>query len=181
MATAKKPETSSERIADSFSSLPAGFELRTSDIVGTWHVDSGPVQFIPSHAVVGDGKRFDATKPSLLIFGKLTAPCKVVTKGDDDADDEKSVIDAKKGDLIGVWAKPGMKEIANLCGTEVFLCRFPGGDIDTGKGEKMKAYRVASKEAPNKLIPITADRRDKAVGNRTFLDPPNYGKAGIAF
>lgn len=156
--------------------MPEGFADRTSDIVGTWDPDRGGILFIPSHASVGDGKKFDKTKPSLLIFGKLAGPAWVKVKADDD--DDKPGVMAKAGDLVGVWAKPGMKDIATLCGVEVWMVRDLTKDRDTGKGEKMKGYRVTSKEEPNTLIPIRTDRRDLSKGVRCFLDAPDYGKAG---
>lgn len=174
MATAKQ---ASAPVSKPEPSLPEGFEERTTDIVGTWDPDRGPIRFIPSHASVGDGKKFDKTKPSLLIFGKLTAPCVVVVKSEDDNQDaEKPTVLAKAGDLVGVWAKPGMKDIANLCGVEVFMARNPAKDRDTGKGEKMKAYTIGSKEQPNRIIPIHHDRRDASKGVRCFLDPASYGR-----
>jgi hypothetical protein len=155
--------------------LPEGFESRSSDIVGTWDTESGPIRFIPTHAIVADGKKFDKTKPSCLIFGKLTVDTVLLAKGDED--DEKEKIQGKAGDNVGVWAKPGMKDIANLCGVEVFMVRTPEKDKDVGKGNDMKTYLVASKSNPNKPIPITVDRRDLSKGNRCILDPADYGKA----
>lgn len=156
--------------------LPEGFESRSSDIVGTWNVDKGPIRFIPTHAIVGDGKKFDKAKPSCLIFGKLTVDTPLLSKGDED--DEKEEIQGKAGDLVGVWAKPGMKDIATLCGVEVFMVRTPEKDKDVDKGNPMKAYLVASKVNPNKPIPLTADRRDASKGVRCILDPGDYGKKG---
>lgn len=161
-----------EPVADP--TIPEGFEERTSDIVGIWATDQGPIRCIPSHAVVGDGKKFDKSKPSLLIFAKLTAECKLQVKGDED--EETSYIDGQPGDLVGIWAKPGMKDIASLQGVEVFLMRDPAKDKDVGKGNDLKGYMVASKESPNRMIPINTDRRDLSKGHRTFLDAPDYGK-----
>jgi len=160
--------------------VPQGFEERTSDIVGVWDPDKGPIFFVPSHAAVGDGKKFDKTKPSLLIFGKLTADCALKVKArDEDEDGASGTVQGKAGDLVGVWAKPGMKDIATLCGVEVFLTVDPSKDRDTGKGKKMKGYRVASKDEPNTLIPIRSDRRDLSKGTRCFLDAPDYGKTPV--
>jgi len=149
--------------------IPQGFEQRTSDIVGTWDAEAGPIYFIPTHASVGDSKTFDKTKPSLLIFGKLTRETALKTKGDEDA--ETGQLLGQPGDQIGVWAKAGMREIASLCGVEVFMVRDPASDKDVGKGNDMKAYVVASKSTGT-MIPIASDRRDRSAGSRTFLDAP---------
>jgi len=156
------------------SQLPEGFESRSSDIVGTWNPEAGPIRFIPTHAIVGDGKKFDKTKPSLLIFGKLTVDTMLSAKGEED--DEREEVQGKAGELVGVWAKPGMKDIATLCEVEVFMVRTPEKDKDVGKGNDMKTYLCASKTNPNKPIPITVDRRDLSKGTRTILDPIGYGK-----
>lgn len=156
--------------------LPEGFEERTSDIVGIWNPETmSQLCFIPTHAVVGDGKKFDKTKPSCLIFGKLTKPVMLQLKSDEDEDDVEE-IQGKPGDLIGVWAKPGMKNIAMLCDVEVIMWREPDKDKDIGKGNDLKGFKVFSKVNPNKLIPLQADRRDLSSGNRCILDPVGYGK-----
>jgi len=156
--------------------MQAGYADRTSDIVGTWDSSKGPIHFIPSHAIVSDGKKYK-DKPSLLIFGKLVADCMVnVKQRDEDESDEKPVVLAKAGDMVGVWAKHGMKDIANLCGVKVFMFRDPTKDRDTGKDEKMKGYSVGSPDEGT-LIPIRSDRREVSRGVRTFLDPQSYGKA----
>ena len=56
-----------------------------------------------------------------------------------------------------------------LCGVAVFLARDPRKDLNTGKGEPMKGYMVASSEMGTQ-IPITEDRREKSKGSKTFLD-----------
>jgi len=159
-------------------SVPQGFEERTSDIVGTWNADKGPIIFTPLYATVSDGKKYK-NKPSLLIFGRLNAECVLNVKGDDDDDDKPTVV-GKPGDLVGVWGKHGMRDLATLCGVEVFMARDVTKDRDTGKDEKMKGYRVGSKEDPNTLIPIRTDRRDASRGERTFLDPAGYGKTNAS-
>lgn len=152
-----------------------GFEERSSDIVGVWNPESMTVlRFVPSHAIVGDAKKFDKTKPSCLIFGKLTHPVLLQNRGEEDEPAETFM--GKAGDLIGVWAKPGMKDLATLCGVEVHMFRNPEKDKDIGKGNDLKAFKVLSKETPNKLIPITIDRRDLSKGQRCILDAQDYGK-----
>ena len=154
--------------------MPEGYADRTSDIVGTWDSSKGPIHFIPSHAIVSDGKKYK-DKPSLLIFGKLVADCMVNVKQRDEDDGDKPVIQARKGDLVGVWAKHGMKDIASLAGVEVFMFRDPLKDRDTGKDEKMKGYSVGSPSEGTPIL-IRTDRRDVSRGVRTFLDPQDYGK-----
>jgi hypothetical protein len=159
---------------DLFQSLLPGAKRRTSDLVGAWDPDSsGPIVFIPRHAVVGDGKKFDASKPSLLIFGELVKACMVMTK--EPGDTEGTPVAAKPGDMIGIWAKPGMRDLADLCGVEVVMARDVSLDKPTDKGNDMKGFRIASVKTGTR-IPITIDRRDESRGVATLLDPHDYGR-----
>lgn len=151
-----------------------GFEERSSDIVGTWDSDAGPIRFVPTHASVSDSKKFDKTKPSTLIFGKLTAEAPLKRRSEDEDEDAETFV-GKPGDLVGVWAKPGMRDIATLCGVEVIIMRDAAKDKNTNKGNDMKGFRVLSRETPGVLIPITSDRREHSAGVKTYLDLPSYG------
>lgn len=154
--------------------LPEGFTDRNSDIVGVWDSESGPLFFIPEHAIATDSKKFDKTKPSVLLFGSLTRPAILKTKGDED-DDDAVTVQGEPGDAVGVWVKPGMRDIVNLGGVEVFLSRDESKDKDIGKGNDMKGFRVGSK-AVGRRIELSNDLRDKSKGTRCMFDPPGYGK-----
>lgn len=154
--------------------LPEGFQDRSSNIVGVWDPESGPIQFVPSHAIVTDSKTFDKTKPSTLLFGKLTKPTILKTKGDED-DDDAVLVEGRPGDLVGVWVKPGMRDIAGLGGVEVFMARDPSEDKDVDKGNDMKGFRIGSVKTGTR-IELSTDLRDKSKGTRCIFDPPGYGK-----
>lgn len=178
---AKKPSNSTDTgvkkdttLDDLFNEYLPGAKIRTSDIVGVWDPEiSGPIVCIPHHAVVGDGKKFDKAKPSCLIFAELVRPIKVSTSREDS--EEKTFVDAQVGELVGIWAKPGMKDIRGLCGVAVVMARDPSKDKDVDKGNDMKGFRVASK-ATGTMIPLTEDRREKSKGVRCILDPSSYGE-----
>jgi hypothetical protein len=147
---------------------PEGFTKRSSDIIGIWDPDEGPIRCIPRHAKLSDSKKFDKTKPSILIFAELTSECMLRVKAEDE-DDEADLIVGEPGDLVGIWGKPGMRDIRNLCNVEIFM--FQDGEKDIGKGNPMKVYDISSAETGT-LIPISGDTRDKSAGADTFLDPP---------
>lgn len=156
----------------------ADFEERGGDVVGIWSGDpqkaGNPCHFIPIDCVMGDSKKFDKTKPSILIFGKLCSECLLTIKSDDEDDEDSDEVIGKPGDLIGVWFKPGMAALKNLGGVEVLLDykRDEDGAMlekDIGKGNPMKLYSVKSK-TPGGRLQVRADRREKSKNTPTFLD-----------
>lgn len=173
-ALAKDPTMSLEEL---FAKLLPGAKEHSSDIQGTWDSDdpSNPIICIPKYAAVGDGKKFDKSKPSLLIFVELVHPCRVNVKSDNE-DSEPVTEMAPKGALVGIWGKPGMRDMRDFCGQTILIVRDPKKDKDIGKGNDLKGYRIGHTTQPDKRIPILTDRRDASKGTRCFLDPEGYGK-----
>ena len=150
---------------------PEGFTDQSQDIVGFWDMEIEPaIQFIPNEAVLMDSD-LDETKYSVLIFGTLVAPCKL-------KQDSKSgnIIDGKKGDVIGIWGKPGMRALRNLQGVHVVL--YPDGVKATGKPNPMTVFKVLAKEKGGHL-PVVDDRRDKSASQETWLDIKKGGPAAF--
>lgn len=145
---------------------PEGFQKRTSDLVGYWNPKRGPIQGIPMHAKLFDGKKFDKSKPSMLITIQLTKPLVVDLKREEDAE-ESETYQAEVGDYVGVWGKPGMRDIRQLAGVEVFI--FQDGEKDIGKGQPMKLYDVSSAKLGERLR-VTEDTREHSREASTFLD-----------
>jgi hypothetical protein len=143
-ATADKPKTTKVDYA-----LPAGFTNQSNDVVGFYDPDvEAVIQFEPREAVHADSN-IDVNKVSTLIFGMLVAPCKLV-----ESSKTGNVVDGKKGDLVGVWYKPGMKGLRDLCGVHVIM--YPAGEKEVGKPNPMVEYVTASKSKGTRL-PITED------------------------
>ena len=139
--------------------LPEGYLERTSDVVGFWDGDKGiPLHFIPESATLHDSD-ITPTNVSVLIKGRLVEPAEVYLGDDIDV--------ADVGDLIGVWAKPGMKSIRDLAGVPVWVRQT--GEKDVGKPSPMKTFTVASKEK-GQPIPVEGDYRDKSAGKRHILE-----------
>lgn len=143
--------------------VPEGYEARSTDIVGFWDPEKSPsLHFIPLEAKLFDSD-LDASKPSTLIFGKLVDGCLLKTpKGDEDTEGEP-------GDLIGVWFKPGMAALKDLCGVKVFM--YPTGEMETGKPNPMKTFDIHSRSKGTR-IPVTDDKRDKSKHVTTLLSGP---------
>jgi len=142
--------------------VPEGFAERSGDYVGFWDEEiSNVIQGVPVEAKIFDGN-IEKNKPSYLITFRLTKDMKVLKDAE-----SGEVVEAKFGDHVGVWGKPGMSALRNLCGVEVFM--YCKGEKDTGKPNAMRVYSVnsATTGAP---LPVTSDTRNKSKGVQTFLD-----------
>src|ERR1700748_696512 len=102
--------------------VPEGLRKTTGDVVGFHDMeDHGPIYGIPMGAKLSDSQ-IDATKPSCFVIfqileDKKLGPCKVYEGSGEDAVE----FEAKPGDMVGVWTKPGMKPIFQACGRKVFM------------------------------------------------------------
>ena len=138
-------------------------DVVTSDVVGYWNSDGEiPLTGIPETGVVAIDSGIDKQKPSLLLKVKATLPTIVM-----DQDDTENV--CKAGDLVGVWYKPGMRDVRTLGGVEVTISRNQSKDKDTGKGNPMKAFEIRA-SSPGRLLRITEDRREKSINAPTVFD-----------
>lgn len=124
---------------------PTGYESRTSDIVGFWNHEKGPIHFVPRLARAFDSN-IDEKKPSVLIIGQCVGE-QIVYQGEQG---NQEAITAKDKDMIGVWYKPGMSSIKALADVPVFM--YPTGEQDTGKPNPMTTFFVGSKREGNKLL-----------------------------
>jgi len=141
---------------------PAGFTDQNSDVVGFYDPEVEPViHFIPIEAVLSDSQ-LDDSKASILIFGKLTEPIKLV-----ETSKSGNVVQGKKGDMVGIWGKPGMRALRNLAGEPTIM--YPDGERPTGKPNPMSVYKCLAAKKSGRL-PIVEDRRDKSKSAETWLD-----------
>jgi len=162
----RTPATSTETAAsgeDQFTKLreslnsPENFKNRNGDVVGFWDPELTPIQCIPLSVKLFDGN-IDKDKPSILLTVELVKAAGVrPTKDGEGAVGQPFA--APPGSLVGVWYKPGMKAVRDLCGVEVFI-RLTG-EKDTGKPNPMKTFEVTS-EKNGTRVPVTEDLRDKS-------------------
>jgi hypothetical protein len=142
--------------------LPEGFKKVDSDIVGFWQSDMGPIFFTPEEATVSDSK-LEPVKPSGLIRGTLVAACEALLNSDGEQ------VVGKPGDRVGVWAKPGMRELKSLAGAKVFM--FADGEKDTGKPNAMALFDISTAGgALGAPLPIE-DKRKQSRGHGSWLAP----------
>ena len=161
-AKAPKTNTETDTGADQFERLrnalqaPEDFTERGGDLIGFWDPELTPIHCIPLSVKLFDGN-IEADKPSILMTVELVSPAGVRPPKDTEAGEEPFV--APAGSLVGVWYKPGMKSVRDLCGVPCYIT--PNGEKDTGKPNPMKLFKVESKETGTR-IPVTEDTRDES-------------------
>lgn len=131
--------------------VPAGYQERTDDVKGFFNEEYGAIHFIPVEVKAMDSDQ-DPEKPSVLIFGRLYAPCMLDSKQGDD----KVQVQGEEGDIVGVWYKPGMKALRNLGGEPTWM--HLSGYKDTGKRNPMALYVIQSAQLGTPL-PLAEDLR----------------------
>lgn len=152
---------------------PPGYRKQSIDVVGYWNpAESGPIHFVPRMVKLFDNVT-EETKPSILIIGQLIDDMRVDAK--DDATGKFEPVDAKSGDNVGVWYKPGMRAIVNLCDAKVWMNQE--GERKTGKPNPMKLFSVLS-PGPNKRFSMIFDEREESAGRQTDFTGPKQTSGG---
>lgn len=143
-----------------------GLEDRKSDVVGYWVPEQAPIHCKPMHVKLFDGQ-IDAGKPSALVTVIALSPTVVSTSSDED--DSKKIGICKKGDIIGIWMKPGMRDMLNTAGAETTIEYTGQKKVHKKPGmNPMKMFSVKAKGGAR--LPIEEDRRDKSASVATMFD-----------
>lgn len=159
-----KTESTENRMVRNPMKTAEGFDEVTLDLLGFYDFKDAEdnIFFVPIDVLLMDGN-IKKEVPAALIRARLTKPCKVKTA----VKEGKEIIQANKGDLIGIWYKPGMKAIANCAGVECQM--YQAGSMDTGMPTEMLIFKIAKKHgAEGKKLVIAEDRRDKSKGEVVF-------------
>lgn len=150
-----------------------GYKKRGIDVVGFWNPELGEIHCIPRAAKLFDSQ-LNKSRPSTLLIVELVDPCSAITAKDEDGDSE--TVATKKGDLVGIWGKPGMAAIKTLCGepTLIEYDKNPDGTIKVKamkqKGmNAMKLFSVSSAKNPMRVIPVVEDARRESAHVNTLL------------
>lgn len=158
---------------------PQGYKRHSDDVTGFWDPDhesgycSKTLHWIPREAKLSDSK-IESYKPSILIIGELLDACILLAKDPNDSD-ALVPVEAAKGDIVGVWGKPGMRGLRMLSGRKVFMYRT--GEKDVGKPNAMKLYDIHAQEGTPKELVITDDRRKDSAHVKTWLTPDDGAPA----
>jgi len=93
----------------------------TGDVVGFHDCETqGEFYGIPRAAKASDSQ-LDSRKPSMFVIFEALEDCKVTEGSGEDATEKV----AKKGEMVGMWLKSGMRQIKKLGGLKV-LIQFTG-------------------------------------------------------
>lgn len=152
--TTKEPKNAKDlKKAAPASDPPEGFERRTTDVTGFYDGES-TLRVIPIEVKAFDGNQ-DDSKPSCLIIAKLAQAANLRSK---DNDGNEITVKAKTGDMVGIWYKPGMRDIVDCGGVEVFI--RPGGEKDVGKQQPMKVFEIYTRGSQKGTpLLVTTDQR----------------------
>lgn len=171
---AAQSETSSNPQAKKLETR-AGLKKFTGDVLGFKDPEKqGALYGIPRGAKHSDSK-IDSKKPSTFVIFELLEDT-LITEGS--AEDAAEIM-AKKGDMVGLWTKGGMRPLRKLCGVAV-LVQHTGEKVLKGrpKGQDpMKTYQFDVGEGVGTLIPVIEDSRRESRNEPTFLDPKKKDQA----
>ncbi len=141
---------------------PSGYGSESTDVVGFWDGDKKkPIHGIPLFVNLSDSD-IDATKASMLLFFRLVDPCKVQSADGEGKMSERPEIEAKPGDIVGVWFSAGMRDVAMCAGRKTFMRHTHEKDV--GKPSKLKVYKVMAEKGAPKRVPVREDRRQESAG-----------------
>jgi hypothetical protein len=145
---------------------PKGYDdERASDVIGFYDDElQKELHFVPKEVKLADNS-IDEERPSCLIVGKLLGDAKLRAG----KDSEEKTVDGQKGDIIGVWYKPGMKGILMCAGIPVFMFRSGEKQLKN-RPQPMKVYTVKTRgedRGKGRMIPVSEDFRDKSRDEKT--------------
>lgn len=156
-AEKKEPMTQNKAPVQSQYQLPEGYEDASADLVGYWDMER-PIHLIPLYITLSDSK-IEPAKTSVLVHCRAVDDTKVLKD-----EETGEYVEVRKNDLVGVWYKPGMKAIATCKDIPVYL--FQDGELDTGKPNPMKVFKVGIKPGSRREpLPILADYRKTSKRN----------------
>ena len=150
-----------------------GLRKNSGDVVGFRDPEKqGALYGIPRAAKTSDSKLTPA-KPSIFVIFELLEDCKV-TEGS--AEDAQEVM-ARKGDMVGVWVKGGMRSLRNMGGLKV-LMQYTGEkklkDRPAAQSP-MKTYQFDTDRTIGTVIPIIEDNRKESRSVVSYWLPAPKG------
>jgi hypothetical protein len=143
----------------------------SDDVVGFWEDDLSPIFCTPQFVKLSDSKA-EKLKPSALVFVKLERDC-AASRSTPDSGAE--VFRAKRGDLVGIWYRPGLRGIEHCAGIPTLIVK--GGTKNTGKVNDLQMYEVNRTLPERRALEVVSDAR---VHSRAVATPFKGGEGRIA-
>jgi hypothetical protein len=137
-----------------------GLSRNSGDVVGFKDPEKqGPLYGIP-RAMKASDSQLDASKPSIFVIFELLESTTVTEGSSEDAKE----ITAKKGDMVGLWVKGGMRPLRNFAGLNV-LVQYGGEkklkNRPAGQ-DPMKIYHFDTNKPVGLPIPLIEDNRKES-------------------
>lgn len=133
------------------------YQRQSDDVEGYWVPEAG----VPIHGILLGAKAFDSNiepeKPTGLLLFELIEACPVLKDGEP--------VLAEVGDMVGVWAKPGMRTLKRAGGSKVWM-RLEG-EKEIGKPNPMKTFETLFERG--KDIEILEDGRKESRAKAFWL------------
>jgi hypothetical protein len=137
-----------------------GLKKNSGDVVGFRDPEKQGVLYGIPRAMKANDSKLEPRKPSIFVIFELLEDCKV-TEGS--AEDATEIV-AKKGDMVGLWVKGGMRNLRNMGGLKV-LVQYVGEkklkDRPSAQSP-MKVYDFDTDKPTGTLIPLIEDNRKES-------------------
>lgn len=137
-----------------------GLRKTTGDVVGFKDLEKqGAIYGIPRACKVSDSK-LQPDKPSIFVIFELLEDTKVY----EGSAEEIQEITAKKGDMVGVWVKGGMRPLRKMGGLKV-LMQYNGTRKLKGRPaaqDPMKVYDFQTDKMVGDTLLIIEDNRKES-------------------
>lgn len=137
-----------------------GLSRNSGDVVGFKDPEKqGPLYGIP-RAMKASDSQIDSSKPSIFVIFELLESTTVTEGSQEDAKE----ITAKKGDMVGLWIKGGMRPLRNFGGLNV-LVQYGGEKKLKGRPagqDPMKIYHFDTNKPTGLPIPLIEDNRKES-------------------
>jgi len=150
-----------------------GLRKNSGDVAGFRDPElQGPLFGIP-RAIKASDSKLDTSKPSVFVIFELLENCKVF----EGSGDEQAEVEAKAGDMVGVWVKGGMRPLRNMGGLKV-LMQYTGVKKLKGRPDAqdpMKTYQFDTDRTVGTVLPIIEDNRKDSRNVVNAWLPPVKG------
>lgn len=167
---------------------PEGFESVGSNVLGYWDPeDSGPVEFTPIGVrLIDNGK--DKHKSSALIIAELRAPVSLIKN--ETKKEDQVLAPFPEGTVFGIWAKAGMRDLANMQGAHVWMAPDGFKKLKDDDKNPMALFKINKKKGSvgTRLV-LSEDGRKESITEAAKTDNPpwhlivlgdDFGKAKAA-